>query len=386
MRVALAQLNPIVGDLAGNRVLIEEAARKAEAAGARLVVLPELALTGYPPMDLLERDGFVRDQLRELDRLAAASQGIDIVLGAVLPGERSGAEAPRRTARCCCAAARGARCRRRRCSRPTTSSTRTATSCPPRSGAWCRRSGGLPSLGLTVCEDAWTDVMGYELDPTGELAAQGAGLVRERVGVALPRREGRRATRDGVGAGAAPPACRCCSATRSAGTTSWSSTARPSRSTRTGRVRAALPHFEPALEVFELETGGEIVADPAPVAQLEARARARHPRLLPQAEPAARRGDRALGGRRLGADRAPRRRGARRERGGRARDAGPVLVAAQPRGRPRARRSGSASRCARSTSGRSTRPTSPPSARSSASARATGSPSRTSSRASAARC
>ncbi|HKJ24499.1 MAG TPA: nitrilase-related carbon-nitrogen hydrolase, partial [Myxococcota bacterium] len=94
MRVALAQVNPTVGDLAGNRRLVEEAAAKAAAAGAHVVVLPELVLSGYPPMDLLERDGFVRDQLRELEALAPASREIDVVLGAVLPGERPRRPAP----------------------------------------------------------------------------------------------------------------------------------------------------------------------------------------------------------------------------------------------------------------------------------------------------
>ena len=87
MRVALAQVNPTVGDLSGNRRLVEEAAAKAAGERADLVVLPEMVLTGYPPMDLLERDGFVRDQLRELDALLPASERVAIALGAVLPNE-----------------------------------------------------------------------------------------------------------------------------------------------------------------------------------------------------------------------------------------------------------------------------------------------------------
>src|SRR5262245_43647759 len=90
MRVAIAQVNPTVGDLRGNRKLVEEAAARA-AGRAELVVLPELALTGYPPMDLLERDGFVRDQLAELEALRDASRRIPIVLGAVVPGAGAGA-------------------------------------------------------------------------------------------------------------------------------------------------------------------------------------------------------------------------------------------------------------------------------------------------------
>ena len=88
MRIALAQLNPTVGDLAGNRRLVEEAAAKAASERADLLVAPEMVLTGYPPMDLLERDGYVRDQLRELDALAPASRQVAIAHGAVLPGEQ----------------------------------------------------------------------------------------------------------------------------------------------------------------------------------------------------------------------------------------------------------------------------------------------------------
>ena len=80
MRLALAQVNPTVGDLAGNRQIIEEAIGKAREAAADLVVFSEMALTGYPPMDLLDRKGFVRDQMRELDALVAASEGITVVL------------------------------------------------------------------------------------------------------------------------------------------------------------------------------------------------------------------------------------------------------------------------------------------------------------------
>ena len=90
MRVALAQVNPTVGDLRGNRQLVEEAAAKAASEQADLVVLPEMVLTGYPPMDLLEREGFVRDQLRELETLAPASAQVAIALGAVLPAEGAG--------------------------------------------------------------------------------------------------------------------------------------------------------------------------------------------------------------------------------------------------------------------------------------------------------
>jgi len=83
LRVALGQLNPTVGDLDGNAERILEWIGRAEAAGARLLCFPELALTGYPPEDLLLRDEFVRDELVALDRLVAATKGrsLEVVLG-----------------------------------------------------------------------------------------------------------------------------------------------------------------------------------------------------------------------------------------------------------------------------------------------------------------
>ena len=70
MTIALLQLNPTVGDIRGNVCLLEQAARAAHAAGARLGVASELALSGYPPKDLLLRDGFVAECDRTLQQLA----------------------------------------------------------------------------------------------------------------------------------------------------------------------------------------------------------------------------------------------------------------------------------------------------------------------------
>jgi NAD+ synthase (glutamine-hydrolysing) len=81
MRIALAQINTIVGDLDGNRQRILGRIEEAKQAGAELVLFPELAVTGYPPEDLLLRPGFVRAAARSLDEIARAARGIVALVG-----------------------------------------------------------------------------------------------------------------------------------------------------------------------------------------------------------------------------------------------------------------------------------------------------------------
>ncbi|MGA3182640.1 MAG: NAD+ synthase [Verrucomicrobiota bacterium] len=83
MKIALAQINTTVGDLAGNEGKILEAARRAEGESADLVLFPELTITGYPPRDLLLRPDFIAGNLAVLQRLAAASGKTAIVVGYV---------------------------------------------------------------------------------------------------------------------------------------------------------------------------------------------------------------------------------------------------------------------------------------------------------------
>src|SRR5690348_7030347 len=81
MRIALAQINPTVGDLDGNRALILGRLEAAKDAGADVVVFPELAVTGYPPEDLLLRPGFIRAAERSLEQIARASRGVALLVG-----------------------------------------------------------------------------------------------------------------------------------------------------------------------------------------------------------------------------------------------------------------------------------------------------------------
>ncbi|HEY1565114.1 MAG TPA: NAD+ synthase [Gaiellaceae bacterium] len=88
MRLALAQIDPVVGDLEGNRELILARMEEARAAGADLVVFPELAVTGYPPEDLLLRPGFVRAARASLAQIAAGTREIVALVGVpLLEGE-----------------------------------------------------------------------------------------------------------------------------------------------------------------------------------------------------------------------------------------------------------------------------------------------------------
>ena len=81
MKIALAQINPTVGDIAGNTRKIVDFISRARAGGAEVVVFPELAVTGYPPRDLLLKAGFVADNLAAVREIARGVRGIDVILG-----------------------------------------------------------------------------------------------------------------------------------------------------------------------------------------------------------------------------------------------------------------------------------------------------------------
>ena len=79
--IAAAQMNCTVGDLAGNAARILDFAERSRAAGADLVLTPEFSLCGYPPEDLVLREGFLADCRRELERMAPRARGLGVVVG-----------------------------------------------------------------------------------------------------------------------------------------------------------------------------------------------------------------------------------------------------------------------------------------------------------------
>ena len=82
MRLALAQINSVVGDVDGNAARIVEWLGEARGASADVVLFPELVVTGYPPEDLLLRPGFIRAARRAVDEIAEAARDITVLVGA----------------------------------------------------------------------------------------------------------------------------------------------------------------------------------------------------------------------------------------------------------------------------------------------------------------
>ena len=83
MRIALAQVNPTVGDLSGNARLVVDWIDRAREVGADIVCFPELVVTGYPPEDLVLKPSFVRDNIKQLQWIAHATKEISAVVGFV---------------------------------------------------------------------------------------------------------------------------------------------------------------------------------------------------------------------------------------------------------------------------------------------------------------
>ncbi|MDQ3218593.1 MAG: NAD+ synthase, partial [Actinomycetota bacterium] len=81
VRFALAQLNQVVGDIDGNLSRLVEAASRAAESGAQILLAPELAITGYPPEDLLLKSSFLRATRRALENFAAEAPDVTAIIG-----------------------------------------------------------------------------------------------------------------------------------------------------------------------------------------------------------------------------------------------------------------------------------------------------------------
>jgi NAD+ synthase/NAD+ synthase (glutamine-hydrolysing) len=87
VNIALGQINPTVGDFAGNSAKIIEYSQRARSAGAGLILFPELSVCGYPPRDLVERVSFVQHNHEATEHIAAETRGIAVICGLVTPAQ-----------------------------------------------------------------------------------------------------------------------------------------------------------------------------------------------------------------------------------------------------------------------------------------------------------
>jgi NAD+ synthetase len=179
MRIALAQINPTVGDFSGNAAKMVAFADQARAAGCDLVVFPELATCGYPPGDLLERPDFVDANLACLNHLAATIRGIGAIVGYV---ERNPQNDGKRLFNAL-ALMEGGRILFRAFKRllPTYDVFDEHRHFEPGQACEVFDYHGT-RLALTICEDAWNDPDTfarriYAVDPVERLVKQGADLL-----------------------------------------------------------------------------------------------------------------------------------------------------------------------------------------------------------------
>ncbi len=164
LRIALLQMNPTVGALERNAAMVLGAIERARAAGAAIVVCPELAITGYPPEDLLLRPRFLDDTWAEIMRLATGAQGIDVVIGAPVA-------TPRGVINAALLLRDGAvHARYAKHALPNYSVFDERRYFQPGTEACVIEAGGV-RLGLTVCEDIWRP------EPAGLAAAAGAEVI-----------------------------------------------------------------------------------------------------------------------------------------------------------------------------------------------------------------
>ena len=98
VQIALGQINPTVGDFSGNAAKIIDYARRAQAAGAGLILFPELSVCGYPPRDLVERPSFVSRNRETAERIAAETRGIAVICGLVTPADSDTGKSVRNSA------------------------------------------------------------------------------------------------------------------------------------------------------------------------------------------------------------------------------------------------------------------------------------------------
>jgi len=178
MKIALAQINPIVGDSRGNVRKVADAISAARSAKAAVVIFPELSVCGYPPRDLLRRAEFVRDGTAAVEQVARLCEDIAAVIGFVRPNP-SPQGRPLQNCAAYLAAGRVQHVHVKSLL-PTYDVFDESRYFEPGGSASRLECDGL-GLGLTICEDLWDrQALGRELyrdDPVAELTRLGVGAI-----------------------------------------------------------------------------------------------------------------------------------------------------------------------------------------------------------------
>ena len=197
MRVALAQINPVSGDISGNTARILDAIAEAAARGADLVVTPEMALPGYCIGDLVEDEAFVQANEDAMRRIAGAAKGITAVVGFIDrdPGARNDHGTVKKYN--AAAVVRDGRVlqRARKSLLPNYryfDDKRFFSPGESREPIVVDARGGRAAVGVSICEDMWDEY--YAVKPLPELAAKGASILLNLN--ASPYYPGKRQVRD----------------------------------------------------------------------------------------------------------------------------------------------------------------------------------------------
>lgn len=187
IRVGLAQINPVVGDLEGNVAQICAVIEQSEAEGCDLLAFPELAITGYPPEDLLLRPSFIRDTRAALDHVVAAADRTVVIVGfpeagdagahpstrygEVAEGDRRGPIATLHNSAAICVGGQLLGVYRKRALPNYSVFDEQRYFVPGEEPLRLLRIGGV-DVGISICEDAWSSQ-----GPIPELGAAGAALI-----------------------------------------------------------------------------------------------------------------------------------------------------------------------------------------------------------------
>jgi NAD+ synthase (glutamine-hydrolysing) len=178
MRVALAQINPVIGDVAGNAARVREYVARAEGLRAELVVFSEVCLIGYPARDLLDDPDLIAQNVAAVEEIARDCREVAALVGFVRPAAE-GAGAPLEDAAALLAGGRvqGVHVKSLL---PNYGAYDDPRYFRPGTGPQCSELGGR-RFGVTICEDLWdAEALGrrlYAIDPIGRLATEGVGTI-----------------------------------------------------------------------------------------------------------------------------------------------------------------------------------------------------------------